>query len=59
MNEELKFWIAVWIIVGIAVCVMTLTIGIVTLRTNTVAFENGYEAAVLPGSANAVWVKAK
>ena len=60
MDSEQRFWISVWAILAVPLCVLIVTVGVTTYNINKKAFENGYESASLQGcGGSAYWVKAK
>ena len=60
MDNDGKFWLTVWGLCCVAVCVLIVTVGVSVVRINEMAFENGYESATLQGcGGTAYWVKAK
>ena len=57
MNEENKFWLALWLGLGALICALAMVVGATVYKINLAAFEHGYEARMLPGADMAHWVK--
>ena len=57
MNNEQKFWITVWAIIGITVIAVSLTISGSVCLNNKNAFNAGYEQQQREGTVQLMWVK--
>jgi hypothetical protein len=58
MDSDDKFWLGVWALIAMVLCVLIISSSINMYATNVKAFEYGYERVIQRGSSCAHWMKA-
>lgn len=59
MDREDLWWLTLWTMVAIAVCVVVGIGCIHSIQTTKMYTDNGYEQVTLPGHNGLAWVKSK
>ena len=57
MTSEDRFWLGLWLIVGLTLCSITWTIAWSVNRNTQLFVEHGYVEQMQPGSQYGKWVK--
>ena len=56
-DSEQRFWIRIWLIIGLSVCSLAFIISSAIIFNNRQAFDAGYERATVAGLSTSVWQK--